>query len=39
MDPRPAWKSKTPENQDYGTREGRRLDPGGNVIRFGGPPR
>ena len=28
-----------PENQDYGKREGRHVDPDGNVIRFGGPPR
>jgi catechol 2,3-dioxygenase-like lactoylglutathione lyase family enzyme len=28
-----------PENQDYGKREGRHIDPDGNVIRFGGPPR
>jgi uncharacterized glyoxalase superfamily protein PhnB len=28
-----------PENQDYGKREGRHLDPDGNLIRFGGPPR
>ena len=27
-----------PENQDYGKREGRHIDPDGNVIRFGGPP-
>jgi uncharacterized glyoxalase superfamily protein PhnB len=27
-----------PENQDYGKREGRHVDPDGNVIRFGGPP-
>ena len=28
-----------PENQDYGKREGRHVDPDGNIIRFGGPPR
>jgi len=28
-----------PQNQDYGKREGRHVDPDGNVIRFGGPPR
>lgn len=28
-----------PENQDYGKREGRHIDPDGNVIRFGGPPK
>lgn len=28
-----------PENQDYGKREGRHVDPDGNTIRFGGPPR
>lgn len=28
-----------PENQDYGKCEGRHVDPDGNVIRFGGPPR
>ena len=28
-----------PENQDYGKREGGHVDPDGNVIRFGGPPR
>jgi predicted enzyme related to lactoylglutathione lyase len=28
-----------PENQDYGKREGKHVDPDGNVIRFGGPPR
>ncbi|HEY3723825.1 MAG TPA: VOC family protein [Acidimicrobiia bacterium] len=28
-----------PENQDYGKREGRHVDPDGNLIRFGGPPR
>jgi uncharacterized glyoxalase superfamily protein PhnB len=28
-----------PENQDYGKREGRHVDPDGNVIRFGGPLR
>jgi catechol 2,3-dioxygenase-like lactoylglutathione lyase family enzyme len=28
-----------PEDQDYGKREGRHLDPDGNVMRFGGPPR
>jgi catechol 2,3-dioxygenase-like lactoylglutathione lyase family enzyme len=28
-----------PENQDYGKREGRHVDPDGNVLRFGGPPR
>jgi uncharacterized glyoxalase superfamily protein PhnB len=28
-----------PENQDHGKREGRHVDPDGNVIRFGGPPR
>ena len=27
-----------PQNQDYGKREGRHVDPDGNVIRFGGPP-
>ena len=27
-----------PENQEYGKREGRHVDPDGNVIRFGGPP-
>jgi uncharacterized glyoxalase superfamily protein PhnB len=30
---------EAPENQDYGKREGRHVDPDGNVIRFGGPPR
>ena len=30
---------KAPENQDYGKREGHHLDPDGNMIRFGGPPR
>ena len=28
-----------PENQDYGKREGSHVDPDGNLIRFGGPPR
>ncbi len=28
-----------PEHQDYGKREGRHIDPDGNLIRFGGPPR
>jgi catechol 2,3-dioxygenase-like lactoylglutathione lyase family enzyme len=28
-----------PENQDYGKREGRHIDPDGNLIRFGGPPK
>lgn len=28
-----------PENQDYGKREGRHVDPDGNLIRIGGPPR
>jgi catechol 2,3-dioxygenase-like lactoylglutathione lyase family enzyme len=28
-----------PENQDYGKREGRHVDPDGNVIRFGSPIR
>jgi catechol 2,3-dioxygenase-like lactoylglutathione lyase family enzyme len=28
-----------PDNQDYGKREGRHVDPDGNLIRFGGPPR
>ena len=28
-----------PENEDYGKREGQHLDPDGNLIRFGGPPR
>jgi uncharacterized glyoxalase superfamily protein PhnB len=28
-----------PENQDYGKREGQHVDPDGNLIRFGGPPR
>jgi uncharacterized glyoxalase superfamily protein PhnB len=28
-----------PENQDYGKREGHHVDPDGNLIRFGGPPR
>ena len=28
-----------PENEDYGKREGRHVDPDGNVIRFGGPPK
>lgn len=28
-----------PANEDYGMREGRHVDPDGNVIRFGRPPR
>jgi catechol 2,3-dioxygenase-like lactoylglutathione lyase family enzyme len=28
-----------PENQEYGKREGQHVDPDGNLIRFGGPPR
>jgi catechol 2,3-dioxygenase-like lactoylglutathione lyase family enzyme len=28
-----------PQDQDYGKREGRHVDPDGNLIRFGGPPR
>jgi uncharacterized glyoxalase superfamily protein PhnB len=28
-----------PENKDYGKREGQHVDPDGNVLRFGGPPR
>jgi uncharacterized glyoxalase superfamily protein PhnB len=28
-----------PEKQHYGKRVGRHVDPDGNVIRFGGPPR
>jgi uncharacterized glyoxalase superfamily protein PhnB len=28
-----------PENQDYGKLEGQHIDPDGNLIRFGGPPR
>lgn len=28
-----------PENQDYGKREVSHVDPDGNLIRFGGPPR
>jgi uncharacterized glyoxalase superfamily protein PhnB len=28
-----------PEDQDYGKREGRHIDPDGNLIRFGGPVR
>jgi catechol 2,3-dioxygenase-like lactoylglutathione lyase family enzyme len=28
-----------PANLDYGKREGRHVDPDGNTIRFGGPPR
>lgn len=26
-----------PANEDYGKREGRHIDPDGNLIRFGGP--
>jgi len=28
-----------PENEGYGKREGQHVDPDGNLIRFGGPPR
>lgn len=35
---RAGMEIQPPENQDYGKREGRHLDPDGNVIRFGGPP-
>jgi uncharacterized glyoxalase superfamily protein PhnB len=36
---RKAGARRRPRDQDYGKREGRHVDPDGNVIRFGGPPR
>jgi len=40
----PDWRKAgtdvvNPENQDYGKREGRHIDPDGNIVRFGGTPR